>query len=392
MIKIADKTQCCGCEACAQKCPKHCISMLSDNEGFYYPTIDVDSCIDCDLCEKVCPVINRFEPNTIEPECYACRHKNQDIVNKSSSGGIFTSLAEYVISQGGVVFGARFTEDWMVVHDYAEDLEGLIKFRGSKYIHSVMNNSYQQAESFLKADRLVLFTGTPCQIAGLNHFLRKMYHNLISVDLICHSISSPLVWRRYLDHILLKHNKKAIGFITFKDKSEGWKRYGLKIVDDGGTILMRGAHQNNLYMRGFLSNLYTKPSCSQCPARNYTSGSDITIGDCWGLDQYHPQNDDDKGMSVALLLTDKGKNIFEAIQYNMDSFLIPYDEVEAEGLHSPLTKSTKFHKNRPLFFMDLNKYSLSLLFFRYLQIDEFANMMKNRLKKIVKYLLCRKRK
>lgn len=201
MINIKDKSNCCGCNACVQKCPKQCISMREDDEGFLYPYVDKILCIDCGLCEKTCPVINSKEER--KPlNVFAAKKPNDEVRMQSSSGGIFTLLAENVIDEGGVVFGAGFNERWEVVHSFAEKKEDLAKFRGSKYVQSKVGNSYKQAEAFLKQGRKVLYSGTPCQIAGLKQYLRKDYANLLAVDFICHGVPSPGVFRTYLRAIV----------------------------------------------------------------------------------------------------------------------------------------------------------------------------------------------
>ena len=204
-----------------QRCPNACIIMLEDEQGFLYPKVDTAKCIDCGLCEKVCPVLNHGEPR--QPlVCYAAIHHDEKIRLASSSGGVFTALAEYVITNSGVVFGARFNEKWEVVHDYTETIEGLAAFRGSKYVQSTIGDNYRLAEQFLKDGRQVLFTGTPCQIAGLNNYLRKEYENLLSVEVACHGVPSPLVWREYI-------KDKNPTSINFRDKRNGWKEFGLNI-------------------------------------------------------------------------------------------------------------------------------------------------------------------
>ena len=208
MINIIDKKNCCGCNACVQHCPKSCVTMQEDEEGFLYPIVDQEACIDCGLCEKVCPVLNQGEER--KPlQVYAANNPNEEIRMQSSSGGVFTLLAETIIQEGGVVFGARFNDDWEVIHDYTETKEELAAFRGSKYVQSRIGDSYCQAEQFLKKGRKVLFTGTPCQIAGLNLFLRKEYGNLLTVDFICHGVPSPGVWKSYLEELIaLQGNRK----------------------------------------------------------------------------------------------------------------------------------------------------------------------------------------
>ena len=203
MIKISHKKDCCGCGACVQRCPKHCIAMQEDKEGFLYPVINKTKCTNCGLCEKVCPVINQGHCNN-PIKTYAAINPKNDVRIASSSGGVFTVLAEDIINSNGVVFGAAFNNEWNVEHTCVENIKDLEKLRGSKYVQSNIGNSYQEAESFLKEGREVLFSGTPCQIAALKLFLRKEYKNLTTVDFVCHGVPSPAVWRKYLHETIKK--------------------------------------------------------------------------------------------------------------------------------------------------------------------------------------------
>ena len=227
MIPITDKRNCCGCTACSQVCPKHCITMQMDSEGFKYPHVDTSLCVECGLCEKVCPYLNKYPIPIKKPASFACKTKNDELREKSSSGGLFTVLAAKVIQEGGVVFGAKFDAEWNVVHGYSETEEGLAAFRGSKYVQSDLGNCFTEVKNFLKSERQVLFTGTPCQVAGLNHFLQKKYDNLITVDFVCHCVPSPLVWKKYLEELC---GDTTIKSVSFRDKSEGWARYGLAVT------------------------------------------------------------------------------------------------------------------------------------------------------------------
>lgn len=197
MIQIENKQKCTGCSACVQTCPKQCISFEEDEQGFRYPCVNQELCIDCGLCEKVCPCINENE-QIMPLDIYAAKNPDKEIRKKSSSGGFFTMLAESIIDEGGVVFGARFNKKYNVIHDYTETKDGIEAFRGSKYVQSIIGDTYKQARDFLKAGRKVLFSGTPCQIAGLRLFLRKDYEHLYTVDFICHGVPSPGVFRWYL--------------------------------------------------------------------------------------------------------------------------------------------------------------------------------------------------
>lgn len=373
MISISDKSQCCGCNACVQICPKQCIRMQEDGEGFLYPLVDVDMCVDCKLCEKVCPVINQNEPRR-PLKVYAAKHPDEDIRLNSSSGGVFTLLAEQVIAEGGVVFGARFDESWQVVHDYSETVEGLAAFRGSKYVQSVIGDTYKSAQDFLKHGRKVMFTGTPCQIVGLKKFLRKDYPNLFTVDFVCHGVPSPLVWRKYLKETAEDiRAKRAVGKksvtsslsdlpvitgISFRDKTNGWKKYGFslrytasKAVENtvsASAITEEGLFlepfTENHFMRAFLADYILRPSCYACPSKSGKSGSDITIGDLWGVDRFNPSIDDDRGLSLVMLHNDKASAILA--KCNLEDV----DYLSAFNSNSSIEVSVKEPLNRKYFF------------------------------------------
>jgi NAD-dependent dihydropyrimidine dehydrogenase PreA subunit len=370
MIDIKEKKNCCGCEACVQRCPKSCITMREDNEGFLYPEVDKNICIDCGLCEKVCPVINQAEER--KPlAVYAAKHKDEQIRMASSSGGAFTAIAESVIDEGGVVFGAKFNQDCDVVHSYTETKEGLGAFRGSKYVQSRIGESYKEAEGFLKAGRKVLFSGTPCQIAGLKRFLRKEYDNLLTVDFICHGVPSPGVWREYLkeetarqcgekNSVLQRpiHERNAlIEGISFRDKRLGWKKFSfalaLSTTNGSGaknTVLLSEPLNKNIFLRGFLADLYLRPSCHACPSKSFKSRSDITIGDFWGVQNVMPEIDDDKGVSVVMVNSEKAGTLVEKI--SIEKFFVKYDDVLP--YNRAIELSTKYTIKRDSFFLNQN--------------------------------------
>lgn len=303
MIHITEPKKCCSCNACVQACPKHCIRMQEDSEGFLYPFVDRESCIDCGLCERVCPVINQNEPQK-PVVTLAAVNSDESVRLASSSGGIFTLLAERTIDNGGVVFGAAFDENWDVKHLCIDSKSELPKLRGSKYVQSIIGNCYKEAKAYLSAGKEVLFSGTPCQIAGLKRFLHKEYKNLKTVDVVCHGAPSPMVWRMYLDEVSSMYNIAQITDIKFRDKTEGWKNFSLSIKykdKEGTEKTFRETLNENVFMRCFLSNLCLRPSCYACPARNGKSGSDITLADLWGAENICPESDDDKGVSLVLL-------------------------------------------------------------------------------------------
>lgn len=316
MIEIKDKKDCCGCHACASICAHRAITMQADAEGFLYPVVNKDACTDCGLCEQVCPVINQSSP-TLPLKVYAAQSYDEDLRRQSSSGGIFTLLAEAVIREGGVVFGAKFDKEWNVIHAWTEAIDGLAAFRGSKYVQSTIGNTYKEAKDFLLQGRKVLFTGTPCQIAGLKRFLRKDYDNLLTADVICHGVPSPLVWQKYLDEMRAKGEITAI---SFRDKTHGWAQYAFRLsyIPTGATTTTNSKEQTlllprseNIFMRGFLSDLYLRPSCHACPARSGKSSSDITLGDFWGIQHVYPKLNDNQGHNAVLIRSIKGQAFYD---------------------------------------------------------------------------------
>lgn len=376
MIHITDKKNCCGCSACVQRCPKQCIRLEEDTEGFLYPQVDEETCIKCGLCEKVCPILNQADKLSVL-EVLAVKNPNDEERMNSSSGGVFLPLAREVINQGGVVFGAVYDESWEVHHVYAEKIEDVYPMMGSKYLQSKIGNSFKDAERFLKQGREVLFVGSPCQIAGLRTYLRnKQYSNLLAVDFLCHGVPSPGVWRRYLaetyggydvkeqsrlqatagkNSVLLSslNATSPIGDIKFRDKREsGWKKYRFVVRQksaskaDQNTVLSSDIHYDNPFMRGFLSDIYLRPSCYACKCKNGVNHSDMTIADFWGINQIAPEFDDDKGVGLVLLNTKKGEEYFSRLP--MD--IMPSNLEKAHYYNGGFNEHTKAHPKRDQFF------------------------------------------
>lgn len=347
MIRIKNKKECCGCGACAQRCPKQCITMQSDKEEFAYPVVDTKQCTNCGLCEKVCPVINQ-QPERQPIATYAATNSNETVREQSSSGGIFTLLAKETINNGGFVFGAAFNDKWQVAHTYANEINDIKKFRGSKYVQSDIGSSYAMAEKFLKEGKEVLFSGTPCQIAGLKRFLRKEYKNLKTIDFVCHGVPSPGVWEKYLNEVCRANDIATICDILFRNKAEGWKKFSLQITytgNDGKERIFRETLNKNLYMRCFLSDLCLRPSCYQCPARSGKSGSDITLGDLWGAEQICPEIDDDKGLSLVLQRKECGLPHFDKTPISYSEAL-KHNPVLERDVREPKRRKKFFRKAR----------------------------------------------
>ena len=408
MIDIVNKKDCCGCGACVQRCPKQCITMQADNEGFLYPIVNTAACIDCGLCEKVCPVINQSEPRKPQ-KVYAAYNKNEDIRMQSSSGGIFTLLAEETIKNCGVVFGVKFNKDWMPEFGYTETLEGLSPFRGSKYVQAIVGNAYKKAEEFLKSGRNVLFSGTPCQIAGLKRYLRKEYDKLLTVDIICHGVPSPKVWNMYLKETSSRllntipdeknsvvsaiggEPKSCIEAISFRSKITGWKKYSflLKLnfstFDGKNTVVFTEPFGENNFMRAFLSDTILRPSCYACPAKQGKSHSDITIADFWGIDTIDPAFDDDKGCCLVLLNTEKGSTVYNLFH------LTSKEKTFEEGIkhNSAYYRSYKPHPSRTRFFKGLDKTDNLSAYILRMQKPTLATRIKNTIKRYTKAIIRR---
>lgn len=317
MIDISSKDQCSGCHACSNVCPKGCIQMLSDSEGFWYPQINKDKCIDCGLCEKVCPIIHRWKPDESRiTTALAAMNKNENIRLRSSSGGIFSLLAEVIIAQSGIVFGAAFSDDFRLVHHICVDnTNDLDKLRGSKYVQSKIGDTYKQAKEYLDSGRKVLFTGTPCQIGGLYSFLRKEYDNLYTQDIICHGVPSPMVWEKYLEERERKAASKTQRMF-FRHKKYGWKTYAVLFEFSNNTAYVKSLQEDS-FMRAFLSDSCLRPSCYNCSFKTAHRQADITLADFWGIQYVMSDMDDNKGTSLVLVHSDKGKGLISSIRENI---------------------------------------------------------------------------
>lgn len=371
MISINKKDNCCGCYACVNVCPKDCISMEEDSEGFNYPCVDKSKCVDCTLCEKVCPIINKdkvAQGSNEEDNTYVAYTKNETVRKNSSSGGMFTELAESVLKNNGVVFGCAFDDDFNAHHIMIDNISDLEKLRGSKYIQSQIESTYKEAERLLKNGQLVLFSGVACQIAGLNSYLRKDYNNLITVDVLCHGVPSGKAWRKYIDDNQKRHNAKLNKYY-FRNKDNGWKVFTVKqmYMDNQGES---SPFNKDSFMQLFLGEVCLRPSCHNCRFKDIRRPSDITLGDCWGVQNYMPEMDDDKGTSVVIAHTKKGVNILNSVKNNLVIKKAKLDRALPPTADS--RKSVLPHKNREIFFKQLNEGK---------SVDELAILVKDRFKK-----------
>ena len=352
MIVISEKKNCCGCSACVNICPQKCIDMKRDIEGFEYPSIIESKCINCSLCEKVCPINNSKKIDDRLLESYVAYSHNDDIRLNSSSGGIFSLIAENILDKKGVVFGASFDSNFDVCHTMIESKSDLYKLRGSKYTQSKIGNTYEQCKQILDSGSIVLYTGTECQISGLKSYLKKEYENLYTVDVLCHGVPSPKLWRKYLEYQEQRYNS-SIKQIFFRDKTYGWKDYSINVKFDNNDEY-KNIFKNDYFMKLFLKDISLRPSCYDCKFKDINRVSDITLGDCWGIENYMPDMDDDKGTSVVLLHSEKGVNLFNLLkdkmiykqEFNVDKILAPSADSR---------KSVFMHPRRNDFFIKLCK-------------------------------------
>ncbi len=362
MIEIKDKKDCCGCWSCANICPKHCIEMVEDEEGFRYPKVDQTLCVDCGLCEKACPVINADTKDIpFEQQGWLVQHKDEQIRHESTSGGAFTAIASYIISKGGVVFGAGFRKGtFIVVHQSAEDIEGLSVYRNSKYVQSEIGDCYAQALKYLNAGRFVLFSGTPCQIEGLRCFLRgKQYDNLILQDLVCRAVPSPAILRSYISvqEQLLGGNFLKI---LFRDKFHGYHYSSFSIYNEDKNKDYHKGIDSNEYLRSFFDNLNDRPSCYDCRFKKRYRKSDITLWDCFPIEKFTDKLDG-KGTTRVLVHTKKGVEIINAAMKDLNAISVNPDLL-TDGVRE-MFKSVPYNPKRQQFFDDFNKMD-SVAFFK----------------------------
>lgn len=376
MIEINKKSECCGCGACVQSCPKKCINICEDFEGFLYPKVSKQFCIECGLCEAACPVVNDKNSNSGFLKTYVAFAKDLDIRMNSSSGGLFSILANNILNSGGMVFGAAFNREMMACHIGISDKNELNKLQGSKYVQSYTGNCYHDAKKALDSGKYVLFSGTACQISGLKRYLKIDYEKLITVDILCHGVPSPKVWRKYLNEQENLYDAKASN-VNFRKKSHGWKAFSIYISFDNGTHYEQ-IYTDDRYMTFFLRNLSLRPSCYKCHFKDLDRESDITIGDCWGIEKYMPQMDDDNGTSVVLIHSDKGLAFFKHISEELE--LCMAETERALPQTSDSRKSVAMHYNRDRFFKALNKGKSTTYLLKYTE-DTLDRKLKSMIKK-----------
>ncbi len=348
MIHIIDKKSCAGCTACMASCHQNAISMVLDEQGFKYPVVNQEKCTDCGLCDKVCPF---DKPQSAPPvqETYAVKHKDALVLKNSTSGGIFTAISDYVLKNGGVVYGAAFDDDMVVRHLRATSSEQRNKMRGSKYVQSDLGDVFLQVKNDLHAKHQVLFTGTPCQIAGLKSYLGNKYSGLICLDLICHGVPSPLIYNEHLK-LLSKKLHTTITDYKFRPKDWGWHVHKESVY--GKKRKYHSTPYTDLWKSLYYSRVITRASCNNCPYSSLNRPGDITIGDCRGIDNVISDFGSYEGVTLAIVNTETGREIFEKIADN-----ITYQPLNIEDvMQPPLQKSSRLNKYSEKFFLDYTKH------------------------------------
>lgn len=382
MINITDKSNCCGCTACASICPHNAITMTPDGMGFLYPVIDYEKCTDCGLCEKVCAFNSDYnrEDNLVEPDVYAARHRDITEIETSRSGAVFIALSDWVIDNGGVVYGAGYEGYFRVVHKRATSKLERNEFKGSKYVQSDLKDVFLQIRKDLKAGIKVLFSGTPCQTSGLLSFLRTIKQdisNLFVVDLVCHGVPAPYIWRDYLKYIEKKYNDTIV-FVNFRDKSQiGWSAHKESFVLSSGRYISKF-----IYSDLFCKCIMFRHSCKKCYFTNFQRPSDITIADFWGWERVDKNiNSDDKGVSLLLVNTEKGRNLFNEIKDKISSIKTDTSHCLQHNLQYPSVVSSyrmdfeKDYISKGFVFCAKKYGNIGLLY----QIKEFLRKVKHRL-------------
>lgn len=384
-LVLKKEPACTGCYACYSICPKEAVHMQPNTEGFLYPVIDKLKCINCSACENVCPVLNPIKNHTLNnPKSFAAINNDLETRLNSSSGGLFTAIAQNVINNNGIVFGAKFADDFSVIHSWTNNLEGLKEFQGSKYVQSAIGDTYKECKAFLLQGKIVLYSATPCQIHGLKKYLGNEYENLITIDFICHGVPSNLLWQKYVKHREKKSASQTVQ-TAFRRKNNGWKQYELSFTFANGSSYC-SCHRQDPYMKIFLTDIALRSSCYKCPFRLYNRSSDFTLADFWGIQEILPKFDDDKGTSLVLVNTLKGYEHFNRInKYNCITEPISIEKWIQNN--RSFLQSPALPKKRNKFYLDLNKNQFEKILLKYTKEavwDKISKFLGRLLRKVIR--------
>lgn len=371
MIKIIEKTDCCGCSACVNACPKECISLEYDEEGFKYPNVCQEECVKCERCVKVCPIINKKSIKKFDQYAYLVQNKDSKILDESTAGGAFSAIAKYIVQNNGIVYGACFDDNYKVIHTSAMTLEDLSKFRNSKYVQSDLGKTFKEVKKYLDEDRLVCYSGTPCQIEGLLLYLGKKYDNLVTVDVVCRAVPSPGVWNDYLKLI---NNDGEIESIRFRDKTLGY-HFSTMEVKYNKNNTQRGGIESQPWLRMFFSGMIIRESCSKCKFRSQYRNSDFTIWDCFNVYHLDKSLNEEKGVTRVLLHTDKAIKIFKIISSDLEYREITIDKA-VENVRE-FVQSPEINNQRKEFFDLYRSESLTEALNKFFPLTPKVKIKKN---------------
>lgn len=372
-----DLSNCCGCALCEYVCPKNAITMKMI-DGFYYPDINQELCIDCGICQKKCPFNKDKNEQSNCKEAYALKNKNDDVIKKSSSGGIFTALSDYILSLDGYIIGADFDQNMNAIHTVASTSSERDRMRGSKYIQCDTAGIYYKIKQLLETGKPILFTGTPCQVAAARTAFSGK-ENIYFVDIICHGVPSPDVWKKYVDFIENKYNKK-LAFYSFRDKEKsGWRNYSAKLTFTDGSTL---SHNNitGSFIELFSYDVCMRESCTKCPFTSLFRYGDITIGDFWGIENIIPEISDNKGISAVMLNTQNGENLFSKISSSVDVFACKQTDIAKKQPN--LSRPSSFSNKAANFQKDIRIMPFEEILKKYTRVG-----MKRRIIDLVKTIL-----
>lgn len=378
MELICKKENCSGCTACESICPKNAIKMIEDNEGFKYPIIDENKCIKCNLCKKVCPIKNEYKKDSIK-KSYVVQNKSMHILEKSTSGGLYYGIANYILENDGVIVAPDLDENNVVKHSIINNREKLIHSLGSKYVQSDLNGIYKKVKEYLLMGKLTCFSGTPCQIEGLKAYLKKEYDNLITIGIVCHGVPSPKVWRKFIIERERKYKKKIV-FVNFRDKTFGYNRSGVKLYFNDGTVKVETPPDD--YLDAFFSEIISRPSCYNCKFKKIERKSDFMIFDAWSAKESDSRMTT-RGATNVFIYSEKGIEIFDKIKNDYIIKETKYEEtIEKDGVM--ILNNAKANKNRSKFFEKIDDMPLKKLKKRY-----YPFTMKKKLVYIIKDVLNR---
>ncbi len=354
------KDVCTGCGACQTECVFGAISMGADQDGFWTPVVDSKKCVRCSKCVEICPITHIVTSDNT-PAAYAAYNTDEQTRLSSSSGGIFRLIADQIIGDGGVVFGAAFDERFRVVHTFTESSDGLTAMQGSKYVQSFLGDSFKRVEAFLNEGRVVLFTGTPCQVSGLKAYLRRDDSNLFTQDVVCHGVPSPKLWQKYVAYREKRAGSETRS-VSFRNKASGWRRFSVAFQFSNGEEY-RQTFDKDMMMMAFLKNICLRPSCYDCRFKSISRQSDITLADFWGIWDIAPEMSDNQGISLIITQSQKGEFLFDQIKEQ-----IVYRNVDADiaAMHnSTMIRSADVTMKRDSFFRDLDLHDLDRVIRKY---------------------------